>query len=127
MMPVQINTETITRQVLLVEASEKITEEDYDRFVPKIEKMMEKGKIRILFELQNFGGWTASAAWEDTKFGVKHFNDIERLAIVGEKTLEKGMAAFCKAFTSAEIKFFNHDELNEAKKWIGIKKNKGGE
>lgn len=119
-MSIELETEKITREVLIVKATDKLTEEDYERFVPKIESMIDKGKIRILFHLIDFSGWTASAAWEDTKFGVKHFNDIERLAIVGEKMLEKGMAMFCKAFTTAEIKFYNHDEIKKAEKWIGI-------
>ena len=30
-------------------------------------------------------GWDAGALWEDIKFDIKHFADIERLAMVGEK------------------------------------------
>ncbi|MDH5552887.1 MAG: STAS/SEC14 domain-containing protein, partial [Nitrosomonas sp.] len=61
--------------------------------------------------------WTASAAWEDTKFGVRHFSDIERLAIVGDKTWEKGMAYFCKAFTLAKVRYFDVSERDEAQAW----------
>lgn len=121
-MPVEIDKKQITRVVLIIKAKQKLTEKDYDKFVPEIEELIKKGKIRILLDLEDFDGWTASAAWKDTTFGVKHFNDIERLAIVGDEILEKGMAVFCKAFTTADIKFFNRNQMDEAKKWIGLER-----
>ena len=53
------------------------------------------GKIRVLFEMRDFHGWEAGALWEDVKFDFKHFSDIERAAMVGDKTWEKWMATFC--------------------------------
>lgn len=44
--------------------------------------------------------------------------DIERLAIVGEKNWEKGMATFCKPFTIAKVRFFEHDRKTEAQACI---------
>ena len=120
-MAVQIDTEEIRQEVLIVKIKGKLTAADYDVFVPRIEEMLENGKIRILFQMEDFDGWTASAAWEDTKFGLKHFNDIERIALVGHKTLEKGMALLCKAFTTADVKFFETGGMKEAKEWIGLK------
>ena len=61
----------------------------------------------MLIELRDFRGWTVGALWEDTKFGLFHFNDIERLAIVGDQQWEKTMAAFIKPFTAATIKYFD--------------------
>jgi hypothetical protein len=120
-MSIEVDTKKITQEVLIVKAKDKLTKSDYEIFVPKIEKMIENGKIRILFKLKDFDGWTTSAAWEDTKFGIKHYNDIERLAIVGEKRLEKGMAIFCKAFTTAKVKFFETKDSDKAENWIGLK------
>ena len=107
----------------------KLEKEDYDFFVPQMDKQIEEhGKVNILMELIDFQGWTAGAAWEDTKFGIKHFNDIEKIAIVGDKAWEKGMAAFCKVFTMAKVRYFDANKDNmrhEAEEWIenqGIKK-----
>jgi hypothetical protein len=97
----------------------KLEKEDYKRFVPQLEKIMEsEDKIRMLVELKEFKGWTAGALWEDTKFGTQHFNDIERLAIVGDKKWEKAMAAFIKPFTSAIVRYFDIDDMKQAEKWI---------
>ena len=50
---------------------------------------------------------------------MRHFADIERLAMVGEKKWQKGMATFCKPFTTATIRYFDHADAVEARKWLG--------
>lgn len=105
-------------KVLEIEITGKLTIEDYESFVPEIEMQMKSGKIRILLELIDFHGWTAGALWEDTKFAAKHFNDIERIAIIGDKYWERGMAVFCKPFTTATIHYFDFSEMDKARSWI---------
>src|SRR5208282_2824693 len=58
------------------------------------------------------------AVGEDIKFDMKHFADIERLAMVGDKKWQQGMAAFCKPFTKATIRYLDHAEADEARKWL---------
>ena len=87
--------------------------------MPQVVKdIRENGKVRILFQMHDFHGWQAGALWEDIKFDMKHFADIERLALVGDKKWEKGMATFCRPFTTAKIRFFSPDEIETAKKWL---------
>jgi hypothetical protein len=38
----------------------------------------EHGKLRLLFDMTGFQGWEVSAGWEDFKFGVEHFADMEQ-------------------------------------------------
>jgi hypothetical protein len=106
-------------RLLRVRVTGKLTKADYAIFVPMVERLMRlHGKIRILLELNDFHGWTAGALWEDVKFDAKHFNDIERLAIVGEKRWEHGIALFCRPFTTAKIRYFDQSELLDADAWI---------
>jgi len=56
--------------------------------------------------------------WEDTKFAVHHFRDIERLAVVGETKWQEGMTVFCKPFTTATIRYFDHSKASEASDWL---------
>jgi len=107
-----------------VQVSGKLTAEFYHQFVPAVEKQIEQyGKLHILFIMHDFHGWTAGAMWEDLKFDLKHWKDIERLALVGETKWQHGMASFCKPFTQATIRYFEHDQLDEARKWAA----EGGE
>jgi hypothetical protein len=106
-------------RVLVIRASGKLSKEDYEHFVPEVERLIEQeGKIRLLFEMHDFHGWEAGALWEDIKFDLKHFADIKRLAMVGEKKWEKWMAKFCQPFTSAEIRYFDQSHMDEARRWI---------
>jgi hypothetical protein len=106
--------------LLHVKTSGKLSHEDYTRFIPEFELMIRKlGKIRILLEMHDFHGWQGTALWDDIKMDFKHFSDIEKIAMVGEKQWEKSMSAFCKPFTTAKIRYFDVSELEDAKKWIG--------
>lgn len=98
----------------------KLESKDYERFAPFVEDLIrEHGKVDILLVLHDFHGWTAGALWEDVKFDAKHFRDIEKLAIVGETKWEKGMATFCKPFTTAKVRYFPREEIGAAQQWIG--------
>src|ERR1700733_243287 len=106
--------------VLTIHVSGKLTRADYAYFTPEFERLVKlNGKLRVLFDMAGFHGWDAGALWEDIKFDVKHFADIERLAMVGEKKWQQGMATFCKPFTSATVRYFDHADAAEARKWLG--------
>ncbi len=49
---------------------------------------------------------------------MHHYSHIERLALVGDKKWEAGMAMFCKPFTTAKVRYFDETKLDEASKWI---------
>jgi SpoIIAA-like len=105
--------------VLEVRATGKLTKESYEKFVPAVDAQIKLyGKVHVLFSMQDFHGWTAGALWEDVKFDLKHWKDIERLALVGDRKWEKGMAAFCKPFTKAHVRYFNLNQVDEARKWL---------
>jgi len=108
-----------TDKVLEVQVTGKLTKEFYEEFVPATTELIEQqGKIRILFAMHDFHGWTAGALWEDLKFDLKHWRDIERLAIVGENKWQHGMAVFCKPFTTAKIQYFDRAQIDEAREWL---------
>jgi hypothetical protein len=98
---------------------EKLDKTDYARFVPMVESQMQSGApVRLLIELHDFKGWTAGALWEDTKFAAKHFNDIDRIAVVGESRWQQGVALFFKPFTAADVRYFDMAAVKEARRWI---------
>ncbi len=117
-MPIQIKEEN-GGKVLAVHVSGKLVKSDYEHFVPEFERLVrEHGKLCVLFDLAGLHGWTAGAMWEDTKFALHHFSDIDRLAVVGEKKWQEGMATFCKPFTKATVRYFDHADAAEARKWL---------
>jgi hypothetical protein len=106
-------------KTLAVQLRGKLTKADYVYFVPEFERLVcLNGKLRVIVDLVDFHGWEAGALWEDIKFNASHFNDIERLALVGDKEWERGMASFCKPFTRAKIQYFDRKDAAEAGKWL---------
>jgi hypothetical protein len=106
--------------MLTVHVRGKLTKADYVYFTPEFERLVQlNGRLRVLFDMTGFQGWDAGALWEDIKFDAKHFADIERLAMVGDKKWEHGMAAFCKPFTKANIRYFDHADEAAARSWLG--------
>ena len=106
-------------KIIEVQVSGKLTKEAYAAFLPMTEqRIAEFGKVRMLVILHDFHGWDAGALWEDIKFDLKHHGHIERLAIVGESKWEKGMAVFCKPFTSAAIQYFDMADAAAARDWV---------
>lgn len=122
-MPVEIQhkpaTASVAANLFEIHITGKLLAEDYDAFGPSLETFIRNhGKVRMLLVLKDFHGWSAGALWEDIKFDLKHFNDLERLAIVGDSKWEKGMALFCKPFTTAKVKFFDDSQESEARAWL---------
>jgi translation initiation factor IF-3 len=115
----QIDLEKIDdKTIVTITFKDKVDKEDYDLLLPQLEGIIEKGKrVRILVVLDDFKGWSMGAAWEDTKFGLAHFNDIEKIAIAGEKKWEQLMTVFLKPFTGATVKYFSREDLEEARIW----------
>jgi hypothetical protein len=117
-MPIQL-TEKNGGKLLNVHVSGKLTSADYDHFVPEFERLVGlHGKLRVLFDMTGFHGWDAGALWADTRFAIKHFADIERIAMVGETKWQHGMATFCKPFTKATVRYFDHAKAAEARSWL---------
>ena len=105
--------------MLEVDLHGKLSRSDYEWFVPETERLILKhGKIRILVTMHDFEGWDATALWEDIKWNARHFNQIERLAIIGERTWHKWMTGVCRPFTTAEVRYFTLCQLDAARSWI---------
>ena len=117
-MPVELREEA-GGKIVAVTLSGKLTAADYEHFGGVMDRLIKQhGKVRVLCTMHDFHGWTAGALWEDIKFDLKHFAHIEKLALVGETKWEHGMAVFCKPFTTAKIRYFDHAKADEAKTWI---------
>jgi hypothetical protein len=106
-------------RILLLTLSGTLTKDDYALFTPEVERAAKQyGKLRVLVRMTDFHGWTLGAVWEDVKFDLHYFTNIERLALVGDTRWEAGMAVFCKPFTTAKIRYFDASKADAAAAWI---------
>ncbi len=117
-MPMSLD-EDRSGKFVVMHVSGRLTKADYEHVVPAFEQLVRRhGKLRVLFDMTGFHGWEGAVLWEDIKFDIHHFADIERLAMVGETTWQHGMATFFKPFTKATTRYFDHADAAEARRWL---------
>ena len=106
-------------KLLDVRVSGKLSKEDYAEFIPELDRLVIRhGKVRILMEMDDFHGWNAGAAWEELKADVKHYSDVERVAMVGDKKWQEDLVRLASHFTGAEVRYFDRAELMQARAWV---------
>jgi hypothetical protein len=106
-------------KIVSFKLSGKLHDSDYKQFVPAVEAALTaEGKLRLFVQFEDFHGWDLHAAWDDFKFGIKHYADFERIAMVGDCQWQTWMAKLCKPFTKAKIKYFDALEVDSAWAWL---------
>ncbi len=97
----------------------KVTGDDmkamYGRAVTAIE---ETGSVRLLVQVAGFGGVEAEALWEKLKFTLAHLKDIERMAAVGDKALEKWWVTVAGSVVPVKVRYFDEGEIDAAWAWL---------
>ena len=104
---------------IATKVSEKITKADYEKILPVInEQIQQYGKVRWYFEMEDFEGWELKGLYQELNFDIKHAQDLEKIAMVGEKKWTEWLSDMMKPFTTAEVRHFKPSQKEEAKKWI---------
>ncbi|HEY2771858.1 MAG TPA: STAS/SEC14 domain-containing protein [Solirubrobacteraceae bacterium] len=106
-----------------IKATGEITAADYEQvLVPAFESAREAvhgGKIRMLYLMgPEFTGYSAGAAWQDTKLGISHFRDWERVAVVSDIEWVRRLLHGFGWMIPAEVKLFALAELDQARAWL---------
>lgn len=106
------------RGFVALQLSGKLDASDYEGIIPILEsRIREHGKLRLYWEMRDFEGWTLGGLWADGGFDRRHANDFTHIALVGEKRWQEWMTKLMKPFTSAEVKYFDLGEREQALSW----------
>jgi hypothetical protein len=103
-----------------LEAVGKVTEDDYrDVLLPTVSAALERGDVRLLYVLgKDFDSYSPGALWADTKLFAGNRKAWRKVAIVSDADwLENSVKAF-GWLMPGEVKVFETDEVNDAKKWL---------
>ncbi len=101
--------------------SGKVSGEDYDVMVPKLDEAISAhGKINLLVLMDDFKGYSdLEAAKDDFEFGTHQYRQVGKAAFVAEKKWVKWMVKIMDPFTRrTDEKFFDPDQLEEAWQWV---------
>ena len=112
--------EGLPPDVLGIEASGKVTHEDYrDFLIPRAEAMMERGPIKMLYVLGgDFASYEPHALWDDAGFGGKHWRDFKRVAVVADVKWIRAAIELFRPIFPCEVKLFALSGIEAAKEWI---------
>src|SRR5438309_1219554 len=105
--------------VIWVKVSEKLTKEEYADLTASWEKMIAThGKMRLVFDMEDFHGWEPVAAWDDLKFSLGHAAQIERVAMIGDKKWEEWASKLGSLLVKGSVRFFDSSQREEAQRWV---------
>jgi stage II sporulation SpoAA-like protein len=95
---------------------------DLDRCETELVAEMQRlGRVRLLFVLDDFGGWAPGDNWRDLTFYARYGDRIERIAIVGEEKWRGEALMFAGAgLRQAPVEFFAGPQasIDDAKVWL---------
>jgi hypothetical protein len=99
--------------------SGKLHDDDYDRFVTMVERaIITERRTRLLLHFEDFYGWNPHALWDDVTFEASHSQDVERVALVGERDWQEWMDKVRAPFTRADVRYFSVTDLEAATGWV---------
>lgn len=105
--------------VMAIRTTGKLGRKALDQLLPHIEQAIRQhGKLRFYWEMEAFEGWEPLSFVRDRAFDLKHFNDFERIAMVGDKAWEQRLAGLMKPFTTAQLRYFDLSQKDEAMEWV---------
>lgn len=106
-------------RVVGYEITDKLDKEQAKQLAEELAlTIAETGKVRVLFDLRAFPYGGVGAIWEDLKFDAKHLKDMERVAVVGDRALEKAAVAVFDAITPVECRYFGREDADSAWSWL---------
>jgi len=117
----------LTQQnIIAAKANDVLGIRDYEKIHPLIHNIINAGKkVRWYFEMDGCSITNSTGFWEDGSIEVKygkldfiHTEDIEKIALVGNKKWEKCMRSIMVPFKKAIIKYFDLPEKENAIEWI---------
>jgi SpoIIAA-like len=107
--------------VLGFRASGELTSDDYRNvLVPAVEAALRsRDKLRLLYVLgDDVTGFSAGAAWQDTKVGMEHVTRWERIAVVTDREWLRQSVSIFGHLIPGEIKAFPAAQEQDARAWI---------
>jgi hypothetical protein len=102
-------------------ATGTVTGQDYEQtLIPLLTKKIEEhGKVRLLLHYgPAFAGYSPSAMWQDTKFGLTHLSDFSKPAVVSDVPWLNHAVRLFAPFMRCPVKMFPNNDMDSAKTWI---------
>lgn len=115
-----IKIKTIGKNIIKLKITEPLKSSDFEAITKHVNPILkEYKKARLLIDATVFSGWKNIKACEQHFSFVKaHHMNIERIALIAGYAWQHWVIGAIKIFVHPEIKVFDKDQQEEAKKWV---------
>lgn len=113
--------EGLPDKVIGIKATGVVTHEDYlNRVIPLVEGTLAAHKeFQILYEIgDDCEAFEVLALWDDTKIGLRHYGEVQRIAVVTDNPWVRGASVLFGKLMKAQVDVFPSYCLEEAKTWV---------
>lgn len=105
--------------ILQIEVGERITEEDYEKLKPEIEKTIDQyGKVKFLCRMEEIPDLSLGAVVEDFKIFFKNLTDLDKVAVVGSDEKLKKLVKTDIVLPNVDMEYFDFEQIDEAWAWV---------
>lgn len=92
---------------------------DMDAALERIEGVIQRaGSVRLLEHLRSFEGADLGVYWDELRFRLRHFRDVERAAFVADDLWIERLVTMAKPFLHGETRLYPTRELDAARAWL---------
>lgn len=110
--------------VLGYEIREVLTEDQLDEILTELEKTIaDHGSVRLLVSMPSMPYPDLKALDDDLGFWLRHRENIDRYAVVGESTLLEWCSNITDAVTEPDIEYFEQADIDDAWDWVETGRN----
>lgn len=105
--------------VLGYEIKEVLTEDQLDQILTELEKTIaDHGSVQLLVSMPSMPYPDLKALDDDLGFWLRHSENIDRYAIVGENPLLEWSSNIANRVTQPDIEYFEQADIDDAWDWI---------
>lgn len=110
------NPETKTVEITV---ADKITHEDYDAVVERMQAFIDThGTVKLIEVIETFKGFDPSVIWPGIKFDIKNLRHISHVAVVSDIGWIGPLSKAAGAVLTTKLRTFDIAELDAARDWI---------
>lgn len=111
------------RNILGMKVRHNLTGRDYtETLVPHLDWVVQQyGKARLLFSLEKgISEPDDESPWEPSRFGSRHRDQVERIAVIGEEQWTEWAQKVCERLSGCEVKIFTPGQWDRAWDWLTL-------
>jgi hypothetical protein len=110
-----------TEGIVIIEPSGPLEQADFEKLTREVDAFIEEQGVLngILIHTKSFPGWEDFSGFiQHLQFVKEHHRKIRRVAIVTDSKLLALAPALAGHFVSAELRQFDYQDMDNAKRWV---------